>query len=72
MTRILDDNNEFELPVGKYLAVLSHSGSRGMGANIARYYTKLAMDNCWFHIWPNVMCCDFEKADSNMFSLNVL
>jgi len=31
------------LPKGKYLALLSHSGSRGLGANIAQYYTKVAM-----------------------------
>lgn len=43
---ILDEKNEFNLPAGKYLAVLSHSGSRGLGANIARHYTKLAMDKC--------------------------
>ncbi|MBX9850532.1 MAG: RtcB family protein [Cytophagaceae bacterium] len=38
--------NEFNVLPGKYLAVLSHSGSRGLGAEIARYYTKLAMDKC--------------------------
>lgn len=31
---------------GKYLALLSHSGSRGMGATIAGYYTRLAKDLC--------------------------
>jgi len=36
--------NDEGLPAGKYLSVLSHSGSRGLGANIARHYTKLAMD----------------------------
>ena len=46
ITQILDEENEFNLPLGKYLAVLSHSGSRGLGANIARHYTKLAMDKC--------------------------
>lgn len=46
ITEIVDENNEFKLPVGKYLALLSHSGSRGFGANIAKYYTKLAMDKC--------------------------
>lgn len=46
ITQIMDENNEFNLPPGKYLAVLSHSGSRGMGANIARHYTRLAMDTC--------------------------
>lgn len=30
------------LPIGKYLALLSHSGSRGFGGNIANYYSKLA------------------------------
>jgi tRNA-splicing ligase RtcB len=38
--------NEYNLPVGQNLAVLSHSGSRGLGANIARHYTRIAMDVC--------------------------
>jgi tRNA-splicing ligase RtcB len=38
--------NEYNLAPGQYLALLSHSGSRGLGANIARYYTKIAMDKC--------------------------
>lgn len=41
--KITDPNNEFKVPPGAYLAVLSHSGSRGFGANIANHYTKLAM-----------------------------
>ncbi len=39
-------NNQLNLPPGKYLAVLSHSGSRGPGAMIANYYTKLAKSIC--------------------------
>ncbi|MBP1650445.1 MAG: hypothetical protein H6Q26_602 [Bacteroidetes bacterium] len=31
---------------GKYLALLSHSGSRGFGATVAGYYTRLAKDLC--------------------------
>ncbi|RFM32210.1 RtcB family protein [Chitinophaga silvisoli] len=31
---------------GQYLALLSHSGSRGFGATIAGYYTRLAKDLC--------------------------
>lgn len=31
---------------GKYLALLSHSGSRGFGATIAGHYTKLAKELC--------------------------
>ena len=46
ITHIIDPQNEFQLPVGHYLAVLSHSGSRGFGANIASYYTKKAMEVC--------------------------
>ena len=40
---ISDARNEFNLAPGSYLAILSHSGSRGMGATIAGHYTKLAM-----------------------------
>jgi tRNA-splicing ligase RtcB len=32
------------LPAGEHLALLTHSGSRGTGAAIADYYSKLAMD----------------------------
>jgi len=31
------------LPPGRYLALLSHSGSRGLGAQLAGYFTRLAM-----------------------------
>lgn len=31
------------LPVGRYLALLSHSGSRGTGAAVCDHYSKLAM-----------------------------
>lgn len=43
---IQDIHNEFGVPVGTYLGLLSHSGSRGFGANIAKHYTNIAMDNC--------------------------
>lgn len=42
--RITDIDNEFNLPLGEYLAVLSHSGSRGFGAKIANTYTRIAKD----------------------------
>src|SRR6185503_19946387 len=32
------------LPRGEYLALLSHSGSRGSGAHIAQHYSRLARD----------------------------
>jgi tRNA-splicing ligase RtcB (3'-phosphate/5'-hydroxy nucleic acid ligase) len=34
------------LKQGQYFAVLSHSGSRSLGANIAKHYTKLAAKQC--------------------------
>jgi tRNA-splicing ligase RtcB len=40
-----EDHNLGVLP-GRYFALLSHSGSRGLGANIARHYTNIAMDQC--------------------------
>jgi tRNA-splicing ligase RtcB len=42
----LNDNNALGLPVGTYMALLSHSGSRGLGATVAQHYTKLAMEVC--------------------------
>lgn len=35
-----------KVPPGTYLALLSHSGSRGLGATIAGHYTALAMKRC--------------------------
>lgn len=42
----LFENNALQLPAGIYLGLLSHSGSRGMGAAIAAYYTKRATESC--------------------------
>lgn len=38
--------NPWSLPPGKYLGLLSHSGSRALGAGLAQHYTKLAMSLC--------------------------
>ncbi len=43
---IVSEINEFNLPVGKYVGVLSHSGSRHLGYEIAQFYTRLAMEKC--------------------------
>lgn len=40
-------DNNWKLPAGKYLGLLSHSGSRGLGAEIARHYTRLAKQLCY-------------------------
>jgi len=37
------DHAELGLAAGSYLALLSHSGSRGAGARIAEHYSRLAM-----------------------------
>lgn len=42
----LYDSNEFGIEKGSYLGLLSHSGSRGFGASIARFYTQIAKEKC--------------------------
>lgn len=42
----LADNNVLGLSQGNYTALLSHSGSRGMGTAIARYYSDIAREVC--------------------------
>ncbi|HEX8461752.1 MAG TPA: RtcB family protein, partial [Segetibacter sp.] len=37
-------DNEFGVAPGKYVGLLSHSGSRAIGANVANHFTKLAKD----------------------------
>ena len=37
-------DNDLGLEPGIYIALLSHSGSRGAGANVANYYSKLARE----------------------------
>ena len=43
---ITDPANDLGLPVGQYVGLLSHSGSRGLGASTANHYTALAMEQC--------------------------
>ena len=38
------DKADLGLDASEYLAVLSHSGSRGSGAQVAQHYSRLAMD----------------------------
>lgn len=40
----ITSENPFNVPRGKYAGLLSHSGSRGLGANIASHYTNIAME----------------------------
>jgi tRNA-splicing ligase RtcB len=45
-TLTIEEGNRLQLPAGTYGALLSHSGSRSLGANIAQAYTAIAMDRC--------------------------
>jgi tRNA-splicing ligase RtcB (3'-phosphate/5'-hydroxy nucleic acid ligase) len=40
---ITDPANPMGLAIGNYVGLLSHSGSRGLGANVANHYTQIAM-----------------------------
>lgn len=46
VVEITDFDSHLGLAPGRYVAVLSHSGSRGLGANIAQHYTKIAREQC--------------------------
>lgn len=43
---VLGEDNPFQLQAGSYVGLLSHSGSRGLGAKIAEYFTRLAVSVC--------------------------
>ena len=42
----VENENNLGLHAGSYAAILSHSGSRSLGANIAQHYTDIAMNQC--------------------------
>lgn len=46
LLNIAQFNEALSIAPGNYMALLTHSGSRGLGANIAGYYTKLARKIC--------------------------
>lgn len=70
----LRENNVLNLPVGEYLALLSHSGSRGMGAAIAQQYSQIARDVCRLpreaqhFAWLNL---DTEAGQEYWMSMNL-
>lgn len=41
-----EKDEALDVPAGRYLALLTHSGSRGLGATIAGHYTRVAKDIC--------------------------
>ena len=46
VVEITEPDNELGLEPKSYLALLSHSGSRGFGAGIAQTYTRIAKEQC--------------------------
>ncbi len=44
IVEIREKDEILNLPPGNYLGLLSHSGSRGLGANIANHYTRIARE----------------------------
>lgn len=64
------DDEKLVIKKGKYLALLTHSGSRGFGATIAGYYTKLAKEIC---ILPkeaaNLAWLDMNSAEGQEYWL---
>lgn len=47
VVEIKEYHDDLHLSPGQYLSILSHSGSRGLGAQIARHFTQIAMDKCY-------------------------
>lgn len=46
LLEVLQEDESIHIPKGTYLALLTHSGSRGLGATIAGHYTKVAKESC--------------------------
>jgi tRNA-splicing ligase RtcB len=44
VVEIAEKDEALDVEAGKYLGLLSHSGSRALGANIANHYTKIAKE----------------------------
>ncbi|MFH1160402.1 MAG: RtcB family protein [bacterium] len=42
--RVIKKDELLNIPPGSYLALLSHSGSRGFGNNLATFYSRVAME----------------------------
>lgn len=55
---------------GKYVALLTHSGSRGLGATIAAHYTKLAKELCKLpYEAQNLAYLDLDTAEGQEYWL---
>ncbi|HZV70175.1 MAG TPA: RtcB family protein [Saprospiraceae bacterium] len=65
-----EDDVKLNILKGKYLALLTHSGSRGFGATIAGHYTKLAKEICRLPgEAANLAYLDLESAEGQEYWL---
>jgi tRNA-splicing ligase RtcB len=70
----LEENNSLQVAAGNYAAILSHSGSRSLGANIAQHYTNIAVNKCKLpreakHLaWLDL---NSEEGNEYWFSMNL-
>jgi tRNA-splicing ligase RtcB (3'-phosphate/5'-hydroxy nucleic acid ligase) len=70
----LFEQNTLGIRPGKYMALLSHSGSRGLGATVAKYYTQIAMDTCKLPKEAQPMAwlsLDSEAGQEYLMSMNL-
>ncbi len=71
------DGKSLGIPEGKYLALLSHSGSRGAGANVCTHYTRIAQsqlpkryqDKFKFLAWLSL---DSEEGQEYWLAMNLM
>jgi tRNA-splicing ligase RtcB len=65
-----DDDAATGINKGKYLALLTHSGSRGLGATIAGHYTKIAKELCKLpYKAQNLAYLDLDSAEGQEYWL---
>ncbi|HMI63866.1 MAG TPA: RtcB family protein [Puia sp.] len=63
-------DEELNIDKGRYVALLSHSGSRGLGATIAGHYTKLAKELCTLpQEAANLAYLDLDSAEGQEYWL---
>lgn len=57
------DDAALNIPKGRYVALLTHSGSRGFGATVAGHYTKMAKEVCKLpDVAKNLAYLDMDTA----------
>lgn len=63
-----EDSADLGLAAGKYLGVLTHSGSRALGATVAQHYTDLARQLCQLpKAASHLAWLDMDKAEGQEY-----